>query len=164
MVKSYVTLILQSRHKDLNFICWRWIFPQILSYLASSCEISSYKTSWWTWGSEDCTDEEGVLKSSPRTTLKRLIVIQLTNIFCSKENSPESIPPALIGHHVVLAPGSEVFVVRQSVVAPPYSRGHVVSQDHINGVVTPGQEQEHHSTQRHQERGPVKQFEVLWWV
>lgn len=60
-----------------------------------------------------------------------------------------------------MVPGcAEGGVVGEGVVYPPDSGGHEVGQEHINGVVTPAQEQEDHSARRHKEGGPVEEFEA----
>ena len=60
---------------------------------------------------------------------------------------PEGIPPTLVGNEVVVTVGAKCVVVRQGVVGPPQSCGHIVGQDHVNGVVTSSQQQEDNSTQ-----------------
>ena len=60
---------------------------------------------------------------------------------------PEGIPPTLVGDEVVVTGGAKCVVVSQSVVGPPQACGHIVGEDHINGVVTSGQQQEDNSTE-----------------
>ena len=62
-------------------------------------------------------------------------------------HGPEGIPPTLVGDEVVVTGGAKCVVVSQGVVGPPESRGHIVGEDHINGVVTSSQQQEDNSTE-----------------
>ena len=69
-------------------------------------------------------------------------------------------PPTLVGQKVVVPWCAEGGVVGQGVVNPPDTRGHKVGEDHINGVVTPPQEEKDDTTCRHQEGGPVQELEA----
>ena len=71
-------------------------------------------------------------------------------------------PPAFVGDEVVVPSGAESVVVGDCVVAPPESGGDVVGEDHVNGVVTSGQQQEDHSAEGGQEGDPVEQDESPW--
>ena len=42
-------------------------------------------------------------------------------------------------------------------VEPPQARGHVVGEQNINAVVTPGQQEEDHPEQAGEEGGPVEE-------
>ena len=59
-----------------------------------------------------------------------------------KAGLPEGVPPALVGEQVVVPGGAQGGVVGQGVVNPPDPGGHEVSQDDVNGVVTPSKEEE----------------------
>ena len=60
----------------------------------------------------------------------------------------------------MVAAGAEAGVVRQGVVDPPDARGHEVGEDHVDGVVTAGDQEEDDPAQRHDEGGPVEQLET----
>ena len=60
----------------------------------------------------------------------------------------------------MVAAGAEAGVVRQGVVDPPDARGHEVGEDHVDGVVAAGDQEEDDPAQRHDEGGPVEQLET----
>ena len=60
----------------------------------------------------------------------------------------------------MVAAGAEAGVVRQGVVDPPDPRGHEVGEDHVDGVVAAGDQEEDDPAQRHDEGGPVEQLET----
>lgn len=52
----------------------------------------------------------------------------------------------------------------QGVVGPPQASGHVVGEDHVDGVVTSGQEKEDNSAQGGYERDPVEEDKSSWGI
>ena len=66
-------------------------------------------------------------------------------------------PPAQVLQEVVPAALLEAVVGGHDVVEPPQARGHVVCEQNINAVVTPGEQEEDDPEQASEEGGPVEE-------